>query len=175
MSLTQPSQRILIADDDPVIRHLLASILKREGHTVVVVNDGREAYRILQHDADFGAIIIDMMMPHLEGLDIIRHMRTEKRLARIPVMLITSEQALGLMKESFAAGATVFLPKPFSAEQLQTMLRLLLSKSDRGNQPPTQSQVQLLEPGQKKAGHEENLMTSVRVGLKGIAPLRSIS
>jgi CheY-like chemotaxis protein len=126
----QPSHRILVADDDPVILRLVTSILKKEGYTVVAVSDGREAYRVLQKDADFRAAIFDMMMPHLEGIDIIRHMKTEKRLVRIPVIMITSEQSFKLMKDSFMAGATVFLPKPFTTEQLQTMLRVLPGKSN---------------------------------------------
>jgi CheY-like chemotaxis protein len=125
---SQTTTRILVADDDPVIRHLVTSIVKKMEYTPVVATDGREALRILQKDADFCAAIFDMMMPHVEGIEIIRHMRTEKRLMRIPVMMITSEQDLELMKNSFNAGATVFLPKPFTAAQLQTMLRVLLSK-----------------------------------------------
>lgn len=125
----QTSTRILIADDDPVIRHLVTSIVRKEGYAPVVATDGREALRILQNDANFSAAIFDMMMPHIEGIEIIRHMRTEKRLMRIPVMMITSEKDFGLMKNSFAAGATVFLPKPFTTEQLRMMLRMLMSKS----------------------------------------------
>src|SRR5437588_9336140 len=128
--------RVLVADDDPVIRLLVTSILKNEGHTPVVVEDGREAYRILQSDSDFKAAIFDMMMPHLEGVEIIRHMRTERRLMRIPVMLITSEREHRLMAESFAAGAAVFLPKPFTTGQLQLMLRMLLDKSDGADARP---------------------------------------
>jgi CheY-like chemotaxis protein len=123
------SRRILIADDDPVVRHLVSSVVRREGYTPVTVEDGREAVRILQTDAGFGAAVFDMMMPHLKGIDIIRHMRTEKRLLRIPAILMTSETGLKLMKDGFAAGATVFLPKPFTAVQLQSLLRLLLGKS----------------------------------------------
>jgi len=108
----------------------VTSILKNEGYTPVVVEDGREAYRVLQSDSDFKAAIFDMMMPHLEGVEIIRHMRTEKRLMRIPVMLITSERDHRLMAESFAAGAAVFLPKPFTTGQLRLMLRMLLDKSE---------------------------------------------
>jgi CheY-like chemotaxis protein len=130
-------QRILVADDDPVIRHLVTAVVKKEGYTPVVVNDGREAIRLLQVDADFKAAIFDMMMPHIEGIEIIRHMRTEKRLMRIPAMMITSEQDLKLMTNSFEAGATVFLPKPFKTAQLQTMLRMLLSRSDGGSKPLT--------------------------------------
>jgi len=130
----QISQRILIADDDPVIRHLVASIVIKEGYTVTEVKDGREAYRILQTDANFKAAIFDMMMPHLQGLDIIRYMRTEKRLMRIPAMLITSEKDLKLMVDSFNAGATVFLPKPFTTERLQMTLRMLLGLGQEARQ-----------------------------------------
>ncbi|MBC8028874.1 MAG: response regulator transcription factor [Pyrinomonadaceae bacterium] len=123
----QTSQRVLIADDDPVMRHLLRSIVTKEGYDPVVVEDGREAYRILQSDADFRAGIFDMMMPHLEGLDIIRYMRTEKRLRRIPVLMISAEQDLQLMAKSFVAGATVFLTKPFNPDQFLATLRILLT------------------------------------------------
>lgn len=125
--VSQLSRRVLVADDDPIIRRLVTSAVQREGFETVVANDGREAYRILQSDANFRAAIFDMMMPHLEGLDVIRFMATEKRLMRIPVMMITSEQNLQLMAESFSAGATLFLHKPFTAEQLQSTLRILLS------------------------------------------------
>ena len=133
----QTTKRILIADDDPVMRHLLTSIVRKEGYDTVVVDDGREAYRILQSDADFRAGIFDMMMPHLEGLDIIRYMRTEKRLQRIPVMMISAERDLQLMAKSFVAGATVFLTKPFNTTQFQSTLRVLLANkplAERSNQ-----------------------------------------
>lgn len=119
-------RRILVADDDPVIRNLISVVARREGYAVVVANDGREAYRILQRDADFRAAIFDMVMPHLEGIDITRYMRTEKRLMRIPVMMMAAKQDHGLLKDSFTAGVTMFLPKPFTTEQLQTSLRILL-------------------------------------------------
>jgi len=132
----QSTKRILIADDDPVMRHLLTSIVRTEGYDTVVVDDGREAYRILQSDADFRAGIFDMMMPHLEGLDIIRYMRTEKRLQRIPVMMISAERDLQLMAKSFVAGATVFLTKPFNTTQFQSTLRVLLANKTFSRKVP---------------------------------------
>jgi two-component system chemotaxis response regulator CheY len=127
---SQPTKRILIADDDPVMRHLMTSIVRKEGYDAVVVEDGREAYRILQSDADFKAGVFDMVMPHLEGIDVIRYMRTEKRLQRIPILMVSAEQDLNLMAKSFVAGATVFLTKPFDPNQFQSTLRtLLISKS----------------------------------------------
>lgn len=132
-------QRILVADDDPVIRHLIASVVRNEGYAPVTAEDGREAIRILLSDAGFGAAVFDLMMPHVEGIDIIRHMRTEKRLMRIPVIMITSERELGIMKDGFKAGAALFLPKPFTPEQLQSSLRLLLNKRGAAPKPLVRS------------------------------------
>jgi two-component system, chemotaxis family, chemotaxis protein CheY len=120
-------KRVLVADDDPVMRLLLTTILKQQECEVVVATDGREAFRILQTDSRFSAAILDMSMPYLEGLDLIRYMRTENRLIRIPIMMITAEQDLKLMTDSFSAGATAFLPKPFTPEQLQSAIRMLLA------------------------------------------------
>jgi DNA-binding response OmpR family regulator len=119
-------KRILVADDDPVMRHLVTTIIKQQECEVVVANDGREAYRILQTDSQFRAAIFDMTMPYLEGLDLVRYMRSERRLMRIPIMMITAEQDIKLMASSFSAGASAFLPKPFSPDQLQGAIRMLL-------------------------------------------------
>ena len=118
--------RVLIADDDPVIRHWLTSILEGEGHSVVSTNDGRDAFRLLQGDSNFAGAVLDMSMPFLEGSDLIRFMRTEKRLMRITVMLITAESDIRLVASGFAAGATILLPKPFTRKRPQQMLRLML-------------------------------------------------
>ena len=118
--------RVLIADDDPVMRHLLAAVVKQQQCEVVIASDGREAYRILQADAKFRAAILDINMPFLEGLDLVQYMRSERRLSRIPIMIVTAEENIKLMSESFSAGATAFLPKPFTPEQLESAIRMLL-------------------------------------------------
>jgi len=122
------SKRVLVADDDPVMRHLISTIIKQQEYEVVMAEDGRAAYRILRSDSDFKAAILDMTMPFFEGLDLIRYMRTEKRLMRIPVMMITADQDIKLMASSFSAGATAYLPKPFTPEQLHSAIRMLLGK-----------------------------------------------
>src|ERR1051325_12238412 len=125
----QKTRRILIADDDPVIRHMVTRFVELEGCQAVVAHDGGAAYRLLQTDAEFCGAIFDMVMPQLEGIELMRFMRTEKRLMRIPVMMITSEKDLKLMANSFAAGVTIFLPKPFTTEQFQSSFRLLLKQT----------------------------------------------
>lgn len=121
--------RVLVADDDPAILRLVSAILEREGFAVVSARDGREAYKALQDDANFTAAVFDVVMPHIPGPELVRYMRTEKRFNKIPVMMMTAEQDPKLSSDSFAAGAVVFLPKPFTTAQLQTMLRMLVGKA----------------------------------------------
>lgn len=128
--------RVLVADDDPLTSQMLTAIAAKEGYQVISVTDGREAYRLLKSDADFKITIFNMTMPNLRGLDIVRYMKTEKRLMRIPVLVVSGESGLKQMSDSFAAGATMFLSKPFSSDQLQRTLRIALSS--RESQPQFQ-------------------------------------
>ena len=72
-----------MADDDPAILRLVATILEKN-YTVVTARDGREAYKLLQRDPSFIAAILDVVMPHISGPELVRFMKTEKRLMRIP-------------------------------------------------------------------------------------------
>jgi CheY-like chemotaxis protein len=121
--------RVLVADDDPAILRLVTTILEKEGFAVVGVRDGREAYKALQENANFTAAVLDVVMPHIQGPELVRFMRTENRYNKIPVMMMTAEQDPKLSSDSFAAGAVVFLPKPFTTIQLQTMLRMLVGRA----------------------------------------------
>jgi CheY-like chemotaxis protein len=122
----QERRRILVADDDRMTLRMLTAIVETGGYQVVAVEDGREAFRVLQHDANFCAALFDMMMPHLQGLDLILYMKGDERLRHIPVGMITAEQDPKIWDDSIAAGASVFLPKPFSPPQVTMMLRMLI-------------------------------------------------
>src|SRR6266478_4775812 len=127
-SMSENRRRILVADDDPAILRLVTAILEKENFGVVRARDGRGAYKILQTDQDCQAAILDVVIPHISGPELVRFMKTEKRLMRIPVMMMTAEQDPKLSSDSFAAGAVVFLPKPFTTAQLQIMLQMLIGK-----------------------------------------------
>jgi CheY-like chemotaxis protein len=129
-SETTSSRRILVADDDPAILRLVATILEKENYMVVTARDGREAYKILQTDQDFVAGIFDVVMPHISGPELVKYMKSDRRLVTIPVMMMTAEQDPKLSSDSFAAGAMVFLPKPFTTAQLQIMLTMLIGKGN---------------------------------------------
>jgi CheY-like chemotaxis protein len=121
ISDTKEKRQILVADDDPAILRLVSAILEKENYGVVAARDGREAY--------FTAAIFDVVMPHISGPELVRYMKTEKRLMKIPVMMMTAEQDPKLSSDSFSAGAVVFLPKPFTTAQLHIMLQMLIGKA----------------------------------------------
>lgn len=121
-------RRVLVADDDAMTLRMVTVIAETQGYEVVSAADGREAFRILQQDTDFSAAIFDMMMPHLHGMDLIHYMKTDARLSHIPIGMITAEQDPKIWDESVAAGADVFLPKPFTPPQVQMILRMLVNK-----------------------------------------------
>lgn len=141
---TPASARILVAEDDAVIMRMMTAVLENQGYQVVLARDGREAYRILHTDANFAAAIFDMNMPHLQGLDVIAYMQTERRLKRIPVMMVTAERDLTLCSQVFSAGAVLFLQKPFSPTQMKIMLGLLVNKSDVSGNRKTNPQMALV-------------------------------
>ena len=126
--------QILVADDDPAILRLVKAIVEKEGYAVISARDGKEAYKILQSGEHFVAAIFDVVMPHIQGPELARYMQSEKRLLKSPIMMMTAEQNPKLSSDSFAAGAVVFLPKPFTTSQLQVMLRMLIAKSRAAQQ-----------------------------------------
>lgn len=132
---TSTPARVLIIDDDPTTAQLLRAIGEKEGYQVVSVDDGRKAYRILKSDANFAAAVFNITVPHLKGVDIVRHMKTEKRLMRIPVIIVAGDHRLDLITESFAAGALAFLPKPFTTEKLLRTLRLAIGSQTARKRP----------------------------------------
>ena len=120
--------KILVADDDPAILRLVKAIVEKEGYSVTTARDGKEAYKLLQSGEHFSAAIFDVVMPYIQGTELVRYMQSEKRLMKISVIMMTAEQNSRLSSDSFAAGAVAFLPKPFTNAQLQTMLRMFVKK-----------------------------------------------
>jgi CheY-like chemotaxis protein len=119
-------QQVLVADDDPAILRLVKAVVETEGFTVITARDGKEAYKILQSGEPFAAAIFDVVMPYIQGTELVRYMQSEKRLMKIPVIMMTAEQNPRLSSDSFAAGAIAFLPKPFTNSQLKMMLKMFV-------------------------------------------------
>lgn len=121
-------RQILIADDDPAILRLIKAILEKEGFSVLTARDGKEAYKLLLSEETFEAAIFDVVMPYIQGTELVKFMQSEKRLKDIPVIMMTAEQNPRYSSESFKAGAVAFLPKPFTTAQLKMTLQVFLQR-----------------------------------------------
>lgn len=84
--------RVLIADDDRDARVLWTAVAEAESLEVVEAEDGREAVEILDRDTDFKLIILDVMMPYVEGYEVLKHIRSVERLKEIPVIISTADR-----------------------------------------------------------------------------------
>jgi two-component system, NtrC family, sensor kinase len=114
--------KVLIADDDPVARRLLATFVSKWGEQVVEANDGAAAWRLFQ-DNDCPVVITDWMMPEVDGLELIRRIRTDPRPGYVYVILLTSLAQKADLVQGMEAGADDFLTKPFDREELRVRLR----------------------------------------------------
>jgi DNA-binding response OmpR family regulator len=132
---SKTASTVLIADADPSNLAFLTKLIEKEGFAVLVANDGREARKILQHKSDFIAAIFKAVIPHVSGPDLVRYMRREKQLKNIPVIMMTQADSIRILCESFAAGAVVLLPEPFSASQIQNLLHMLVDIPRRERTP----------------------------------------
>lgn len=116
--------RILIAEDEPNIVESLSYILQRANFDVESATDGHEALDRLRH-APFSALILDLMMPGLNGFDVLRAVRADKELASLPVIVLTAKGQARDRKIAEEVGASAFITKPFSnAEVVEEVRRL---------------------------------------------------
>jgi two-component system, OmpR family, response regulator MprA len=118
--------RILVVDDEPSVREALERILRLDGFEVAVACDGREAVRS-QAAAPADAVLLDVLMPGLDGLEVCRRMRDTGD--RTPVLMLTAREEVGDRVAGLEAGADDYLAKPFALEELLARLRALLRRS----------------------------------------------
>ena len=114
--------QVLIADDDPMIRFIARAVVERAGMVAEEANDGTEALAKLAGDRRFDIVIVDLNMPTLGGLDVIRAMRANPATIRTPILVLTGADAAE-MEEALALGATGVFPKPLAAEGLLRRIR----------------------------------------------------
>jgi two-component system response regulator MprA len=118
--------RVLIADDDRAIRDSLARALELEGYDVATVVDGVETLTRVRRDS-FDALVVDVMMPGVDGLAVCRVLRAEGD--RTPVLMLTARMETPDRVAGLDAGADDYLPKPFELDELLARLRALLRRA----------------------------------------------
>lgn len=121
-----PKARILIVEDEPNIVESLSFILERADFAIDHVANGAEALNRLRRQS-YGALILDIMLPGMNGLDLLKTIRADRALSILPVMLLTAKGQASDRRAAEAIGADAFVTKPFSnAEVVEQVNRLAL-------------------------------------------------
>ncbi|MCL6416570.1 response regulator transcription factor [Aestuariirhabdus sp. Z084] len=119
------SKRILVIEDDPDINKLVAMSLADANHNVDCCNDGAEGLqRALQHD--YALLVLDLMLPGLDGLEVCRRLRAEQR--TLPILMLTARDSEADRVVGLELGADDYLTKPFSVRELQARVKALLRR-----------------------------------------------
>ena len=121
----QPRSRVLVVDDDRAVRESLRRSLEFNGYNVSLATDGAEALASIAGSLP-DALVIDVMMPHLDGIETTRALRTAGN--DLPILVLTARDSVGDRVEGLDAGADDYLTKPFALEELLARLRALLRR-----------------------------------------------
>jgi two-component system, OmpR family, response regulator len=124
---------ILIAEDDEVLADGLCRSMRHQGYAVDYVNDGQEADHILRGTQPFDLVILDLGLPRLDGLGVLRNMRERNR--QIPVIILTARDAVGDRVKGLDLGADDYLVKPFILAELEARVRALIRRGQCGVNP----------------------------------------
>ena len=123
------SQTILIVDDNPDSITILQSILGTRGYTVIAADSGAAALRALQAEPRPDLILLDVMMPEMNGIEVLQKIKDTHTTARIPVILVTAKTHDEDVLSGYQYGADYYITKPFTAKQLFYGIDLVLGKA----------------------------------------------
>ena len=126
--MTVQTWRVLVADDDPAICTLIETVLRKGPYQIVLRNDAETALVALDRDGPFDVVVCDFMLPGISGIDLIERLRSDGRTRRVPILMISGHNNYAMEKRAMAAGANLFLNKPFTISQLRTAVNILLAQ-----------------------------------------------
>jgi DNA-binding response OmpR family regulator len=118
-------KRILVVDDDENILNLEKTILEQKGFDVTTAAGGAQALSVLAEQA-FDLILLDVMMPEVDGFTVCRKIKEDARLKDIPVIFLTAKGGGEALAEGFESGAVMYINKPFTANKLLTIVNTML-------------------------------------------------
>ncbi len=135
---TDLKESILIVDDEPHIRRILQFLLDQNGYQVYTAANGQEALQHARaHVPDL--ILLDLMMPHMDGFEVCNHLRADYRTSQVPIIIVTAKGETGDKVKGFEGGANDYLTKPYDNQELLARVRITLdwSRSQRQANPLT--------------------------------------
>ena len=132
--MAEAKKRILLVEDDPAIRVMEERILTASGFDVSAATNGPEGLQ-LAGQSTFDLFLLDVMMPGMNGLELARALRQNEQTRRTPILFATARGEPDLMAEGFAAGASLYLVKPFTTTTLLTMVRAAIATGQASAKP----------------------------------------
>jgi DNA-binding response OmpR family regulator len=120
------TKRILIVDDEPYIVIPVEFLMRREGYEVTVARDGEAGLEAIRTDPP-DLVILDVMMPKLNGFEVCEAVRADPALAPVRILMLTAKGREAEKKKGLELGADAYIPKPFSTHELVETVRSLLS------------------------------------------------
>jgi two-component system response regulator MprA len=152
--------KILVVDDERAVRESLRRALELEGYEIELAGDGDEALYRLDADGDVDAVILDVLMPGTDGLDVCRRLRRTGN--RVPVLMLTARDAVENRVEGLDAGADDYVTKPFALEELVARLRALLRRATNGGDDVLRFADLELDPGTREVRRDGELIDLTR-------------
>ena len=119
--------RVLIVEDHPMIAELVETRLRIEGMRPTKCLGGREAIQFLGH-ADVDLVILDIMMPHVDGYEVFKFLKSQERTRHVPVIFLTAKSIQEDIEKGLAMGGDYYITKPFSGADLVRKVKILLEE-----------------------------------------------
>ncbi len=127
---------VLVADDEPHIGRIVKTKLEQGPFRVTLVFDGNEALAALAAHPDIRLVLLDLMMPHLSGLEVLERMRSDPRWSSTPCVILTAAGQDQRYDDAMRLGASDFITKPFSPKRLYARVAELTGVDDGADAPP---------------------------------------
>lgn len=125
------NKRVLVVDDDPMIRHIVQTILEAEGYAVQTAENGADGVDKLHQEGiaePFRFMVLDMMMPKMTGIEVLEALRETPHFDKLPIIMLTAENKPTDILSGYSAGASYYMTKPFTREQLLRGIDLVLAE-----------------------------------------------
>src|SRR5262245_27415803 len=122
------NRTVLLVDDDARNIFALSSVLERRGMRVLTATTGKEAIGLLQETPEVSIVLMDIMMPEMDGYETMQEICKDPTLRRLPIIALTAKAMKGDREKCVSAGASDYLAKPVNTEQLLTALRMWLHR-----------------------------------------------
>jgi CheY-like chemotaxis protein len=125
-ALGQPGRarrsRVLVVDDEPALVHYVEMVLTRDGYDILKASNGRQALDVIEHEHP-DLVLLDLMMPEMDGLEVLEHLRSSTDYSDLPVIMLTAKSAEDDIVRSFEGGVTDYINKPAAASVLRSRVR----------------------------------------------------